>query len=161
MAFGSVNDEVDKSPLMETFKSKRYFAEGFPYLQDRVQHAYAPLLNLGPTETAELIEYLKVWVVLRRCCGHQMSRRFSKELKELHTQNTTGVSDGLKRHSCYKVDVVAVERKLLSLPLVHRYPQLLYLQFPYSGVGGIRLNGLMCARHRLLASLGLGFNYED
>ena len=57
--------------------------------------------------------------------------------------------------------MVAVERKLLSLPLVHRYPQLLYLQFPYSGVGGIRLNGLMCVRHRLLASLGLGFNYED
>ena len=104
----------------------------------------------------EVVEYIRLWDVLRRCCGPQMSEDYRKRLYGQVTNVSATAFKPMRRgpgslayDACEMYDVFAVERMLMKTALARRCPELnvkLDMDLPWS-----RLDGSFCRRYEAAA----------
>ena len=124
----------------------------------RIVADYAGLFGLAQDSVAalEVVEYIRLWDVLRRCCGPQMSEDYRKRLYGQVTNVSATAFKPMRRgpgslayDACEMYDVFAVERMLMKTALARRCPELnvkLDMDLPWS-----RLDGSFCRRYEAAA----------
>ena len=124
----------------------------------RIVADYAGVFGLAQHSVAalEVVEYIRLWDVLRRCCGPQMSEDYRKRLYGQVTNVSATAFKPMRRgpgslayDACEMYDVGAVERLLLKTALARRCPELnvkLDMDLPWS-----RLDGSFCRRYEAAA----------
>lgn len=96
---------------------KVLFAEGFPYLESQINNQYRLIFNLTSTQVRDLVNYMRPWAELRRCCGVQASRTYQDSLR----------SGKEGHHHCFEVDVPLLEKRLARSALGQKFSRLLYV----------------------------------
>ena len=114
----------------------------------RVVEDYAEVFNSSEAVRGAVVEFIRLWSILRRCCGPQMSRSYAVRLYEkAHPQNhTSWTGTPTSQHSlawdaCETVNVDVVEKMIMQTVLFKRCPQLRQVQ---SGLNFFRLTGSFC-----------------
>jgi hypothetical protein len=127
-------------------------------LQDwRIVRDYASVFGLSEASTAarEVVEYVRLWDTLRRCCGPQMSEGYRARLYgKVHNVSVTdfapmrrGPGD-VAYDSCEMYDVDAAERALVETALFRRCPTMRAIQV---GLDWATLDGSFCRRYEAAA----------
>ena len=124
----------------------------------RIVEDYAGVFGLSQESTAtlEVVEYIRLWDMLRRCCGPQMSEDYRARLYG----NATNVSatDFAPMHrgpgsvaydACEMYDIGAAEQLLLKTALFRRCPTMRSSLQSY--MSWAKLNGTFCERYEAAA----------
>ena len=104
---------------------------------DAVVEAYAPVFGLSVAQADALRAYMALWMVLRRCCGAQMSQHWRRALHE------GGPARG-GAAECAALDLGAVEARLLATEVYRKYRRVAAIR-TVSDVDG-DLDGSYCLR---------------
>ena len=132
----------------------------------RIVADYAGVFGLaqGSIAALEVVEYIRLWDVLRRCCGPQMSEDYRKRLYGLVANVSVTAFEPMHRgpgslayDACEMYDVGAVERLLMKTALARRCPK---LNNKLGLLGSwARLDGTFCRRYEAAAvATRVGFN---
>mmetsp|Transcript_47458 Transcript_47458/g.122627 ORF Transcript_47458/g.122627 Transcript_47458/m.122627 type:complete len:591 (+) Transcript_47458:339-2111(+) len=120
--------------------ASRYFKLGFPYLEELIWTSYRPALGLSKSGATDLVEYMRAFEPVRRCCGAQASEPYRKELAGRAPGSPPG------SHFCFTQNVTALEQQLITTTLGSRDPSLrIELAVPPEHVAYHRLDGGYCA----------------
>lgn len=122
----------------------------------KIVEDYRPFFDITDDEFSDVVQYVRAWDVLRRCCGPQMSKDYRARLygdKKYKPHRGPGSVD---YDSCEIYDVDAIERELVGLRLFKDCDDLRTLQ---EKVDWATLDGTFCSRYKEAAiKTGAGFN---
>lgn len=90
---------------------------------DKLVDEYRPLLGLGDEQVQDLLDYLRPWNAISRCCGVQMSSKWLRVLLSYNGTGTVGgaLPAGWRRHFCASLDLEATERALIGTRVHQRF----------------------------------------
>jgi len=128
------------------WNAKRYFARQEAYLVEQVKVTLAPLFHLTEAEIEDVLDYMKKWDVMRRCCGFQSASKWMKIL-----QGAKG------DHFCLKQNLQKAEAEFLSTNLATKFVSLR----TESDMPKHYINGSWCEWSNRMVKLGAGFNGEN
>eukprot|EP00965_Chrysotila_dentata_P128933 4262956-Pleurochrysis_carterae.AAC.1 len=121
----------------------------------RVATKYQQILSLSKPQVDDLLEYLRYWVVLRQCCGMQMSAEWRARLVEGPTHRVRHSSNSSQYPACEIYDLDAVERAVMGTKIFSRFrafspilSSVSNLDSPFTGAYCTRVNEQV-QRHRL------------
>mmetsp|Transcript_15379 Transcript_15379/g.42564 ORF Transcript_15379/g.42564 Transcript_15379/m.42564 type:complete len:172 (+) Transcript_15379:768-1283(+) len=117
-----------------------------------IRQHFGPLFRLSRESQDELVEYMRYWDILRRCCGKQMSGKWRNEqfpeAKQAHDYNRTEYLHSPRYHGCAMYDIDRVEDLFLQTPLYQKlvsHPQLEIVARPSQA--DPPLTGTYCSRY--------------
>ena len=126
----------------------------------KIVEDYRPFFDITDDEFSDVVQYVRAWDVLRRCCGPQMSADYRARLYNDTRYVPHRGPGSVDYDSCEMYDVDAIERELVGLRL---FKQCEELRTPGStlqeGVAWAALDGTFCSRYKEAAiKTGAGFN---
>ena len=126
----------------------------------KIVEDYRPFFDITDDEFSDVVQYVRAWDVLRRCCGPQMSADYRARLYNDTRYVPHRGPGSVDYDSCEMYDVDAIERELVGLRL---FKQCKELRTPGStlqeGVAWAALDGTFCSRYKEAAiKTGAGFN---
>lgn len=87
----------------------------------RVVYAYQPVLHLTDEQTAEIMQYIRYWSVLRQCCGSQMSHDWRAQLQGNKKHAARVQPQSTLYPACEIYDLDALETALMHSSLYQRF----------------------------------------
>eukprot|EP00961_Rhodomonas_salina_P107275 1444333-Rhodomonas_salina.1 len=96
------------------------------YLENAVRNEYAPIFAFNRSEQDAILDYMKLWKDLRRCCGLQLSQSFADKLRK---GNRTG-------HACFDIDTKKANEQVVRTEVFRRCPRLRSTSEHDQGIGG-------------------------
>jgi len=105
------NKTLSAAPVKAIHYRRALMNEGFPYLERSVSRVYGPLFGLSSQERTDLLDYMRLWNVLRQCCGLQLSKPYAEQLRQPGTPKT---------HYCWGINATQAEEEFVKSPIVLR-----------------------------------------
>ena len=122
----------------------------------KIVEDYRPFFDITDGEFSDVVQYIRAWDVLRRCCGPQMSRDYRARLYGNEKYIPHRGPGSVDYDCCEMYDVDAIERELVGLRLFKKCDDLRPLQ---EGIAWATLDGTFCSRYKEAAiKTGAGFN---
>ena len=113
----------------------------------KIVEDYRPFFKITDDEFADVVQYVRLWDVLRRCCGPQMSEDYRARLYGNATYSPHRRPGSVDYDSCEIYDVDAIERELVGLRLFKECDDLRTLQ-DGERTDWATLNGTFCSRYK-------------
>ena len=119
----------------------------------KIVEDYRPFFKITDDEFADVVQYVRLWDVLRRCCGPQMSEDYRARLYGNATYSPHRRPGSVDYDSCEMYDVDVVEKLLVGNPLFRRCPELQTVEYrpPKSRKTWTTLNGTFCRTYEKAA----------
>ena len=86
----------------------------------KIVEDYRPFFDITDDEFSDVVQYVRAWDVLRRCCGPQMSADYRARLYNDTRYVPHRGPGSVDYDSCEMYDVDAIERELVGLRLFSR-----------------------------------------
>ena len=111
----------------------------------RLIEDYKPIFGLSDEAFGKVVAYMRVWDVLRKCCGPQMSsdyraRLLGNDQYVPHRKRASVVWD-----ACELYDINSVEKVFVANALKRRCSNLAQISI---GLSWVKLTGAFCSAHR-------------
>ena len=114
---------------------------------------YAAIFGQNDNSTAvfEVVEFMRLWSILRRCCGPQMSAGYRARLYDnaFKARNKNIGPGNIAYDACELYNISAVELSLVNTALFKRCPSVRSIL--QSGIRWAKLNGTFCKRYEVAA----------
>jgi hypothetical protein len=110
----------------------------------KVIEDYKSVFSLTDSEFAEVVDYIRLWDILRRCCGPQMSSDYRARLLRHKTYKPHRQSGNVAFDACENYDIDAVEKAFIATSLTQRCEALVAVS---SGLSWAIPNGQFCKRY--------------
>ena len=119
----------------------------------KIVEDYRPFFKITDDEFADVVQYVRLWDVLRRCCGPQMSEDYRARLYGNATYSPHRRPGSVDYDSCEMYDLDVVEKLLVGNPLFRRCPELQTVEYrpPKSRKTWTTLNGTFCRTYERAA----------
>ena len=119
----------------------------------KIVEDYRPFFDITDDEFSDVVQYVRAWDVLRRCCGPQMSADYRARLYNDTRYVPHRGPGSVDYDSCEMYDLDVVEKLLVGNPLFRRCPELQTVEYrpPKSRKTWTTLNGTFCRTYERAA----------